>query len=152
MAKTRTSHIKNMVAGEVADDTREIYRVSSDEVVLSAVDAWDAYQAKFDAWLEDNPGMTMDDYEPVWSAVNNNQRPPEFAAVVDRLVITDPEAIFVECRFFMDHDDGSQKEGVNAPWCQVNDTNIPTLNAGDLAVLKKVFNARRTKLGLNPAV
>lgn len=151
MAKTRTSHIKNMVSGEVADDTREWFRVSSDETVLNAVDAWDKYQADFDAWLEDNPGMAMLDYAPEWSAENGNRRPPEFAAVADRAVITDEEAVFVEVRFFMNHDDGSRLEAINAPWCQMNPTNIPGMIAGDLAILAKVFNARRTYLGLDPS-
>ena len=140
-----------MVAGEVADNTREWFRVTSDAEVLQAVDAWGAYQADFDEWFKDNPGMDMDDYAPAWSVEHGDRRPPEFAAVVDREVITDPEAIFVECRFFMDHDDGSLKEAINAPWCQVNAINVPGLVSGDFAVLLKVFNARRAYLGLNPA-
>lgn len=138
-----------MVAGEVADNTRELYRVTSDRDVLIAVDAWDEYFAEFELWLEGNPGMQLSDYKPVWEE-ESKQIAPDHAAVADREVITDKEALFVEVRFFMDHDDGSPKEAINAPWCQLNSTNIPGLVNGDFAVFPKVFNARRTRLGGDP--
>lgn len=151
MARTRTSHIGNMTAEEVADNTREIYRVTSDTDVLAAVDAWDEHEAGFDEWLLDNAGLTMDDYNAEWSEEHDDRRPPEFAAVVDRAVITDKEAIFVECRFFMTHTDVTELEAINASWCQINATNIPGIIASDFAILVKVFNARRAYLGLNPS-
>lgn len=149
MAKTRTSHIGNFVAGEVADETREWYRVTSDADVLTAVDAWDAYYEAFEEWLIDNPGMLLFDYEPIWEE-ENDQEAPEHAAVADRDAITDKEALFVEVRFFMDHDDDSQQTAINASWCQLNSTNIPGLVPGDFAIFVKVFNARRKKLKLDP--
>lgn len=150
MARTRKSAIKNMNAGEVADDTREWFRVTSDYDVLQAVDAYDAYEEEFSAWLDDNPGMPRSDFDAIWSAKNGKQPPPEFAAVVDRNAITDREALFVEVRFFEEHDDNSKRTKINASWCQVNSTNITTLVPGDFAIFRKVFNARRTKLGLDP--
>lgn len=149
MAITITSHIRDMVAGEVADDTRELYRNTSDASVLAAVDAWDAYYEAFEEWLVDNPGMQLFDYEPIWEEENDHSA-PEFAAVADRDSITDKEALFVEVRFFMEHDDGSDRTAINASWCQMNSTNIENLVPGDFAIFRKVFNSRRKKLKLDP--
>lgn len=154
MARTRTSHIKNMNAGEVADDTREWFRVTGDVDVLVAVDAWDAYIEDFEEWKADgNPDGLLLDYQPIWEEEESNERrAPEFAAVVDRDSITDKEALFVEVRFWMEHDDGSPPTGINAPWCQVNSTNIENLQPGDFAIFRKVFNSRRKKLDLDPPI
>ena len=152
MAKTRTSHIGNMVSGEVADDTREIYRITSDIDVLSAVDSYDKYFAEFEAWLEEagNEGKSISVFQAKWES-EHKHKVPEFAAVADRDNISDPESVFVEVRFFEVHSDGSKRSAINAPWCQMNSTNINGLVAGDFAIFTKVFNARRAYLGLNPA-
>lgn len=60
------------------------------------------------------------------------------------------EKVFVQTRYIVENDLDSAKENQNADWEQVNDTNFPTLSAGFLADLKKIFDAQRTALGLDP--
>lgn len=145
MAKTDTRSIPDM-AGSPADGTEFRYRVVDNQVVLTAVDAWDKYQTD----VTDNYAGNAN----AWQTSNPILRPPAHCAVADRDNITDPEKTFIEGRFVdvdeSDPTNRSKKGTINASYRQVNATNIPTLAGGDLALLLKCFNALRATLGMNP--
>ncbi len=138
MAITGTRSIKDMVAGEVAAETREWFRVTDKATVLSAVNAynawvaWDAYNSNQAAWNLANP-----DTDPPLEA-------PEVtaAAVADRDNITVPESIFVELRFFAVHDDPNEEDKkVNIGWVQIK-ANVET-SPGFFGDLLEIFNVLR---------
>jgi hypothetical protein len=60
------------------------------------------------------------------------------------------EKVFVQTRYVVENDIDAERVNKNADWEQVNNTNFPTLSAGFLADLKKIFDAQRTALGLDP--
>lgn len=134
MAKTATRQIRNMQSGEIADDTRMIFRIASDSDILAAVDAYDEYALDNAAWVLANPNSAV----------------PEFAEVANRANPTIPEKLFVEVRFIVEFDDDTPPKRKSAPWAQVNSINTPALAATFLQDLGKNFNARRTSLGLDP--
>lgn len=128
-----------MARGQVADETREWFRVTSDADVLAAVDAYDAWVA-WDAYNSD---------QAAWNLVNPDTDPPPEApkaypaAVADRANITDAEGIFVELRFFATHSDPNEKDlPVNVGWVQVM-ANAPGTSAGFFNDLRLIFNALR---------
>lgn len=108
MAKTKTSTIGNMTAGNVGDDTRLYFAVQSDLYTI------------------------------------------ENGVVSDTNNVTLAEKVFVQVRYIVDNDQDTTKENKNSEWTQVSAANYPTLSAGFLADLKKIFDAERTVLGLDP--
>lgn len=149
MARTKTRSIPNMT-GAPSDDVREWFRVTPDLLVLDAVARWDAYVAENAAWNVANGG-TQQDAEDAWLVNNDGHTAPEHCAVADPGNITDAEKVFVEVRFFeADESDPDDREPLSAPWVQANSTHFPTLSAGFLADLLKIYNARRTFLGMDP--
>lgn len=145
MTVTKSTTIKDMKAGEVADGTREWFRVTSDADVLAAVDAWDAWVL----WDEYNSDQAA------WNLANpDDDPPPKFpkvtkAEVADRKNITLPECWFVELRFFAAHTNNEPDKAVNVGWVQVK-ANVTT-SAGFFGDLVAVFNALRAMTPYAPA-
>lgn len=75
---------------------------------------------------------------------------------IENGIVADPESVdlsekvFVQSRLRATNNVDSTLKNVNSEWTQVNDTNYPTLSAGFLADLKKIYDADRTTLGLDP--
>lgn len=74
----------------------------------------------------------------------------ENGVVADPENVTLAEKVFVQARFVVENDLDSEKGRENGPWTQVSDTNFPTLSAGFLADVKKIYDVQRTTLGLDP--
>ena len=80
--------------------------------------------------------------------------PDDFAiangVVADPDNVTLAEKVFVQVRFRVANDLDSSIDGENSPWVQVNSTEYPTLSAGFLSDLKKIFDKERADLSLDP--
>jgi len=70
--------------------------------------------------------------------------------VADPNNVTLAEKVFVQTRYVVVNDLDAATEAQNAEWEQTSAANFPTLSAGFLADLKKIYDAQRTTLGLDP--
>ncbi len=74
----------------------------------------------------------------------------ENGTVADPQNVTLAEKVFVQVRFRVGNDLDGSMANENSPWVQVSSSEYPTLSAGFLADLKKIFDKERTDLSLDP--
>lgn len=93
---------------------------------------------------------TITDDTMLYFAVMSDDFTKANGVVADPQSITLEEKVFVQVRFRVVNDVDAAIDNENSPWVQVSSSNYPTLSAGFLADLKKIFDKERTDLSLDP--
>ena len=134
MARTTSVYAKDMVTGQVADETRLIQCVKDDESVRNYLAEWQEFDADNAAWRTAHP----------------TQLDPKAVIVADPQSPTMAEKVFLEVRVQKTDASGNRHGEEVITWCQINATNFPQMSAGFLGDLKEMFDIRRADADLVP--